>query len=584
MEIRGIRLHRHPAIDMSALAGALVAAFLFLRLTGSRPEAVPIPHAVVRFDPDSAFLTTRVLSEAYGNRVTGTANDRHAANFIIAAFKSLGLDTSRQAFPVVARDQLLRGRNVIGRSRGASPGTIVLVAHFDGQPTSDQSAAANASGVGTLLELARVLERRGHRHTIVYVATDADEWGLAGARAFAAAVPDPRQVVAVLSFDHVGNGIGKAVTIAAAAEDGDGFAPLWLRRAAIAAYAAGGVRATDIGTLDEWIHRVLGITFTAQGPFITAGMPAIDLNVESKRPEVADFLYHTPGDRWETLEPESFALLGDGAERLVLALDAAPPMHGPFRYLGLSSRSRVGGLWIVLAAIALFVPLGLATWESWIAARADPASRTAIRSELVRAGGWWLIGLAFLLAVRATVALGLLPAYEWSPATVRDPLLYSTRWVPVAATLAVVTVVGLLLGSLRKHPGLVVSHPLAGRAASLSTLAAVAALAIVHNPFAAVWLLLLPAWLWPWIGPTRRPLTSATSVVTILVSAVPLVVAVAVMAHPLDVGAEILWYLFLQVAYLTWSPLTIVTFVVMLLAAVRLVGTATARLLPAEGD
>lgn len=584
MEIRGIRLHRHPAIDMSALVGALLAAFLFLRLTGSRPERVPIPRAVTRFNADSAFLTTRVLSEAYANRVTGTDADRHAANYLIAAFRGLGLDTSRQAFPVIARDQQLRARNVIGRGAGTTAGTIVLVAHFDGQPTSDQSAAANASGVGTLLELARVLERHGHRHTIVYLATDAAEWGLAGARAYAAALPDRRQIIAVISLDHVGNGIGKAVTIAGEGQDGDGFAPLWLRRAAAEAFAAGGVRTTDIGTLGEWVHRVLGITFTDQGPFVTAGVPAINLNVESKRPDYADFLYHTPGDRWETLKPESFALLGEGAERLVLALDAAPPLQGPIHYLGLGPERMVSGIWIVLAAIALFVPLLLATWEAWIAARADPASRTAIRSELVQAAGWWLVGIAFLLAVRATVAVGLLPAYQWSPATVRDPLLYTTRWVPVIATLAIVTLVGLLLGSLRKRPGLIVSHPLAGRAAALSTLAAVATLAIIHNPFAAVWLLLLPAWLWPWIGPTRRPLTSAASVLIILASAVPLVVAIVVMARPLDVGAGILWYLFLQAAYLSWSPLTLVTFVVMLFAAFRLVGTATARLLPSEGD
>jgi len=584
MEIRGIRLHRHPAIDLSALVGALVAAFLFLRLTGTRPEQLPIPRVEPRFNADSARLTTRVLSEAYAYRVTGTAAARHAASFLAASFKTLGLDTSQQAFTVTARNQPLRADNVVGRSAGPVPGAIVLVAHYDGQPTSGQSAAADASGVGTLLELARVLELHGHRHSFVYVATDATEWGLAGARAFAGAIGDRSQIVAVISLDHVENGIGKTVTVQGEAQDGDGFAPLWLRRAAVDAFAAGGVRATDIGTLDEWIHRVLGITFTDQGPFVSAGIPAIDLNVESWRPDYADFLYHTPGDRWETLRSESFSLLGDGTERLVLALDAAPPMRGPIHYLGLGGGWMVNGLWIVLATIALFAPLLQATWEAWTGALADPASRAAIRSELVRAAGWWLVGIAFLLAVRATVAVGLLPEYRWSPATVRDPLLYTTRWLPIIATIAIVIVVGLLLGSLRKRPGLVASHPLAGRAASLSTLAAVVALAVVHNPFAAVWLLLLPAWLWPWIGPTRHPLTSAASVLIVLASAVPLAAAIAVMAQPLDVGTGILWYLFLQVAYLSWSPLTIVMFVVMLFAAVRLVGTATARLIPADGD
>jgi hypothetical protein len=584
MEIRGIRLHRHPAIDLSVLVGALVAAFLFLRLAGAQAEHVQVPPGPMDFNADSAFLTTRILSESFASRVTGSDPARSAATYIAARFRTLGLAATTQEFPLIVKDRLLVGRNVIGQSKGTLPGTIVLVAHYDGQPTSDQSAGDNASGVATLLELARVIERHGHHHPITYVTTDAEEWGLVGARTFVASLSAPHQVIAAISLDHVENGVGKGVSLKGEGQDDDDYTPVWLRRAVAEAFAAGGVRTTDIGTLEEWIHRVLGVTLTDQGPFIDADIPAVDLGVESKRPEYARFLYHTPGDRWETLRPESFALLGNGTERLLLALDAAPIPHGPVHYLGLGAQRMVTGFWILLAAIALFLPLAIATWESWVAALTDPASRAAIRSELVRAGGWWLIGVAGLLALWAAVVVHLLPEYQSSPATVRDPFLYSTRWVPILTTLLIMVLVGLLLNSLRKRPGLVVSHPLAGRAAALSTLAVVSVLTLVNNPFAAVWLLVLPAWLWPWIGPTRRPLTGAASVLIVLASAVPLVVAIAVMAQPLDVGSGILWYLFLQAAYVSWNPLTTVMFVVMLLAATRLLGTATARLIPAEGD
>jgi hypothetical protein len=585
MEIRGIRLHRHPAIDLSALVGALVAAFLFLRLAGARAEHLTVPSAAVTFNADSALLTTRILSESFASRVSGSEPARAAALYIAARLQALGLTTTTQEFPLVVKDQLLQGRNVIGQSKGTAPGTIVLVAHYDGQPTSDQSAGDNASGVATVLELARVLERSGHRHPIIYVTTDAEEWGLVGARTFVASLRDPRQVIAAISLDHVENGVGKAVSLKGEGHDDDDYAPVWLRRAVADAFAAGGVRTIDIGTLEELIHRVLGVTLTDQGPFVDADIPAVDLSVESKRPEYARFLYHTPGDRWETLKAASFSLLGNGTQRLLLALDAAAPApRGPVHYLGLGDERMVTGFWILLAAIALFLPLAFATWEAWEAARTDPASRAAIRSELVRAGGWWLIGIAGLLALWATVVVGLLPEYQAAPATVRDPFLYSTRWVPILTTVAVMVLVGLLLNTLRKKPGLVVSHPLAGRAAALSTLAVAAALTLIHNPFAAVWLLVLPAWLWPWIGPTRRPLTGAASVLILLGSTVPLVIAIVVMARPLDVGTGILWYLFLQAAYAVWSPLTTVLCVVMVLAATRLLGTATARLIPAEGD
>ena len=51
-----------------------------------------------------------------------------------------------------------------------------------------------------------------------------------------------------------------------------------------------------------------------------------------------------------------------------------------------------------------------------------------------------------------------------------------------------------------------------------------------------------------------------------------------------ELGVRTGWYLFLQSAYGAWSPLTTVMAVVTLLAAWRLVGTATARLLPDSGD
>lgn len=583
MVIRGIRLHRHPAIDLSALALSLVAAFLFLHLAGARAEHLTIPAASPRFDSDSAFLTTKILSANFGGRVTGSPGARNAASYIAARFTALGLAVSTQGFPITVKSVLLAGRNVIGESRGSTPGTIVLVAHYDGQPTSDQSAGDNASGVGVLLELARTLERGGHRHPIMYVATDASEWGMVGARVLAASL-DPAKIVAAISFDHVENGTGKAIRILGEGQGGDDFAPMWLRRAAAGAFAAEGVRTVDIGTLDEWIHRVLGVTFTDQGPFVERKIAAINLDVLSNRPDYARFLYHTPGDRWETLKPVSFQLLGLGAERLVLALDTAPSPRGPVHYLGLGDERMVSGFWILLAAAALFVPLVIGVWEAWRAATADPASRRAIRSELVRAGGWWLIGIAGLLAVWAGVTVGLLPEYQGAQATLRDPFLYSTRWAPIVAALAVMVLVAYLLGAMRKKPGLVMSHPLAGRAAALSTLLLVVALTLAHNPFAAVWLLVLPAWLWPWIGPSRRPLTGATGAAIALASAAPVAVAIAVLGQPLGLGAAILWYLFLQVAYVSWSPLTVVSAVVMALAAFRLVGTATARLIPAEGD
>jgi hypothetical protein len=95
---------------------------------------------------------------------------------------------------------------------------------------------------------------------------------------------------------------------------------------------------------------------------------------------------------------------------------------------------------------------------------------------------------------------------------------------------------------------------------------------------------MLPAWLWPWIGPTRRAMTGAAGTLLVLLSAAPALAVAFLVGQHYELGVRTGWYLFLQSAYGTWRPLTTILAVVTLLAAWRLVGTATARLLPDSGD
>lgn len=581
--IARIRLHRHPWIDATTLLGGLVVAFLLFRLLGSRPQQLAVAADSTLFRPESAFARTRALADSFQNRVTGTPASRRAAAWIQARFDALGLATEMRDFSVAVRGKTLRGRNVIARSGGSVPGAIVLLAHYDGQTTSGESAGDDAAGVGVMIELARVLEKRGHRRPITYIATDAQEWGSIGARDYARTVDHPQDIVGAFSLDHVENGIGFNIHISGVGQ-GLGFAPLWLRNAAADAFAKGSVRATDVNALTEWFQRTVGLSLSDQGPLVSHGIPAVNLGVEARRPEIARFLYHTPGDRWETLRISSFALLGAGTERLMLSLDRGDRGEGPFDYLAVARDRMVPGIAILLAAIALFLPLAFATYESWVAARADPASRTAIGAEIARSGCWWLTALAGLGAMQLVVETGMLPRYELYPATARDPFLYTVRWGPIVLTLAALAVASLVLAWVRRRSKLAQTHPLAGRAAALTTLLALAGMAVAHNPFAAITLLMLPAWLWPWIGPTRRPLTGAASILIVLASAVPCFAAAYLFARHLEVGTRVAYYFFLQSAYGAWSPPTTLMTVVALLAATRLVGTATARLLPEAGD
>lgn len=571
-------------MDALLLLAALAVAFLLLRSTVASPDRMVVVSDSSRFDGEAALYDTRLLADSFPYRVTGSAGARAAAAWLTSRFEQLGLRVERQPFDVWLRGQKVRGDNVIARSGGREAGAILLLAHFDGPTTSSQSAAASASGVGTLMELARILESRPHRHPFIYAALDAGTWGHAGAAQLAASPLGRKDsVLAALSIDHVANGPAAGVAVAGIGQ-GDGYAPLWLRVAAADALGYHATPVRDAGFFEEWYLRTIRYASEDQGPLVDRGIPAVNLGTVPRNAAYATFLFHTPGDRVETLDARAFRLLGGGVERLALSLDRNPRMSGASTYLRVGGDRMIRGVAILLAAILLFIPLLFTTWEAVGTARIEPAARAALRSEVATATGWWGIAAAGWLALQGFVAAGILPRYQLSPATERDPFLYDVNWPAMLAVVAVMLLVAWGLARVRRRMHLLAGHPFAGRAVALATLAILSVIAVVENPFAAVWLLALPAWLWPWIGPTRRPMTGAAGTLLVIVSVVPaLVIGVLVGQHS-QLGVRTGWYLFLQAAYGTWSPLTTVMAIVLVLAAGRLIGTATARILPESGD
>lgn len=104
---------------------------------------------------------------------------------------------------------LKTGRNIIAAKRGASDSVIVLGAHYDSVEVG-QGANDNGSGTAVLLELARVLAQKSYKHTLVFIAFDAEEEGLIGSRHYVTSLPDDvrRKIVAMLNFDMLGGGTG----------------------------------------------------------------------------------------------------------------------------------------------------------------------------------------------------------------------------------------------------------------------------------------------------------------------------------------------------------------------------------------
>ena len=71
---------------------------------------------------------------------------------------------------------------MIGFRQGQGAETLAVIAHFDTAPTANQGAAANGSGIGVLLELARVFAESPTHRSLLVIFSDGGEYGSLGAK------------------------------------------------------------------------------------------------------------------------------------------------------------------------------------------------------------------------------------------------------------------------------------------------------------------------------------------------------------------------------------------------------------------
>ena len=119
---------------------------------------------------DPGYEFARSLARA-GPRPAGSAAERRAQRRVAAAFSAASLAVTQDRFAVPGKP---RSRNVIGVLAGPRECLWVLMAHADTVPPAP-GAEDNASGVGTLVALARGLAALQPRCDVWLVATGAEE-------------------------------------------------------------------------------------------------------------------------------------------------------------------------------------------------------------------------------------------------------------------------------------------------------------------------------------------------------------------------------------------------------------------------
>lgn len=154
-----------------------------------------------------AFFTSPITE----GREAATPGNILAQQYIIKTMDSLKLSTigeSRlQPFPLGEK----QGNNVIGFIKGtAYPDSyIVVTAHYDHLGTRNgqifYGADDNASGSAALLAMAAYFKQHPAKHSILFVAFDAEEKGLVGSNYFASHPPLPLSSMLVnINMDMIG--------------------------------------------------------------------------------------------------------------------------------------------------------------------------------------------------------------------------------------------------------------------------------------------------------------------------------------------------------------------------------------------
>lgn len=177
---------------------SLLSSFLFLSAfscgggtkTGAADKANgETAVSVPLFDADSAYLYIKSQVD-FGPRVPNTKGHVACGNYLAGRLEKFGAQVTSQYADLIAYDgTLLKARNIIGSYKPETKKRIALFAHWDTRPWADNDpdekhhrtpilgANDGASGVGVLLEIARLINQNQPELGIDIIFLDAEDYG-----------------------------------------------------------------------------------------------------------------------------------------------------------------------------------------------------------------------------------------------------------------------------------------------------------------------------------------------------------------------------------------------------------------------
>ncbi len=177
----------------------LLTAFIFLtaascgsnssKMSSTDETNKKITVQVPQFDADSAYQYVKAQVD-FGPRMPNSKGHVACGNYLADKLAEHGAKVTNQYADLLAFDgTLLKARNIIGSYKPESKKRIALFAHWDTRPWADNDpdeknhktpilgANDGASGVGVLLEIARLINQQQPELGIDIIFFDAEDWG-----------------------------------------------------------------------------------------------------------------------------------------------------------------------------------------------------------------------------------------------------------------------------------------------------------------------------------------------------------------------------------------------------------------------
>jgi Zn-dependent M28 family amino/carboxypeptidase len=153
---------------------------------------------------ETAYQHVKYLSEHIGPRVSGSAGEKTASDYLVSQLKKLGLKPEIQPFSYTRSNKTYQSQNVVATKNGKSNKELIIGAHYDSVSVG-KGADDNGSSIGVVLETIQALSKKKTPYTLKIVFFGSEEAGLQGSKYYVSQMTDAekKNTVAMINLDSL---------------------------------------------------------------------------------------------------------------------------------------------------------------------------------------------------------------------------------------------------------------------------------------------------------------------------------------------------------------------------------------------